>query len=179
MIKNFKKINYLKNGNQRQKLAFYEINKHQVLETLKQYSPILVGTIPIDIDIPNSDLDIICECKNHSQFTKYIRNEFGNKKDFKIYTTKKNGVDCTIAEFKTDNFIFEIFGQNIPTDKQNAYRHMIVEDLLLSKKGNDFKNKIKELKTSGIKTEPAFAKLLGLTGNPYVELLKFEHKLSK
>jgi hypothetical protein len=53
---------------------------------------------------------------------------------------------------------------------------MIIESRILKEKGIDFKEKIIKLKSSGIKTEPAFAKLLGLNGNPYVELLKLYSK---
>lgn len=176
MNKNFKNIEYLKAGNHRQKLAFAEIKQHNVLETLKKYNPILTGTIPIEIDLPESDLDIICECKNHKEFKSYLLNKFAGKKDFKVYTTTQNEIECTIAEFKTDNFLFEIFGQNIPTQNQNAYRHMIIENKILNAKGDEFKKKIKKLKANGIKTEPAFAQLLGLKGNPYTQLLKLEYK---
>ena len=174
MIKNFKNIEYLKFGNERQKLAFSEIKKHKILEKLEKYSPILTGTIPIEVDLPESDLDIICECQNHSEFKAYLLNQFSDKKDFKVYSIKQNGIESTIAEFKTDNFLFEVFGQNIPTEKQNAYRHMIIENRVLNEKGNEFKQRIKELKSNGIKTEPAFAKLLRLDGDPYAELLKLE-----
>ena len=37
-----------------------------------------------------------------------------------------------------------------------------------------FRRQIIDLKKQGLKTEPAFAKLLALTGDPYVELLSFE-----
>ncbi|WP_405270121.1 DUF4269 domain-containing protein [Cellulophaga sp. Ld12] len=171
---NFRTIDYLKSGNERQKLAFSEIKKHKVLEKLKKYHPILTGTIPIEIDVPESDLDIICECQNHSEFKAYLLDQFSQKKDFKLYSIKQNGIESTIAEFKTDNFLFEIFGQNIPTERQDAYRHMIIERNILEEKGFEFKQKVKDLKSSGIKTEPAFAKLLGLKGNPYAELLKLE-----
>ena len=174
MIENFRNIEYLEFGNERQKLAFSEIKKHLILEKLEKYDPILTGTIPIGIDLPESDLDIICECQNHSEFKTYLSENFSNKKDFKVYSTKQNGIDSTIAEFKTDNFLFEIFGQNIPTEKQNAYQHMIIENRILKEKGSEFKQKVKELKSNGIKTEPAFAKLLGLNGNPYSELLKLK-----
>ena len=70
--------------------------------------------------------------------------------------------------------MFEIFGQNIPTEKQNAYRHMLIEKEILNERGIEFRNKIMELKHSGIKTEPAFAQLIGLTGNLYKALLKLE-----
>ena len=178
MIENFKNIEYLKCGNKRQKLAFFEIKKLRILDKLEKYNPILTGTIPIGVDLPESDLDIICECKNHSKFSTFLLQQFSDKKDFKIYSTKQKGIESTIAEFKTDNFLFEIFGQNIPTEKQNAYRHMIIENRILIEKGVEFKQEIKKLKSSGIKTEPAFAKLLGLNGNPYAELLKLESKHS-
>ena len=174
MIVNFRTIEYLKSGNERQKLAFSEIKKHKVLEKLKKYNPILTGTIPIEIDVPESDLDIICECQNHSEFKAYLLDQFSQKKDFKVYSILQNDIESTIAEFKTENFLFEIFGQNIPTERQDAYRHMIIERNILEEKGFEFKQKVKDLKSSGIKTEPAFAKLLGLEGDPYIELLKLE-----
>ena len=176
MNDNFRNIEYLKHGNERQKLAFNEIKRHKIFEILEVYNPILTGTIPIGIDLPESDLDIICECENHSKFKAYLLREFSEKKDFKIYSIQQNGIESTIAEFKTANFLFEIFGQCIPTDKQNAYRHMIIESKILNEKGFDFKQKIKKLKSDGLKTEPAFAELLGLKGNPYTELLKLETK---
>lgn len=176
MIDNFKHIEYLKFGNEKQRLAFSEIKKHRVFEKLKRYKPILTGTIPIEIDLPESDLDIICECENHVEFTAYLLNQFSDKKDFKVYTTRLNEVESTIARFETENFLFEIFGQNIPTEKQYAYRHMIIENRILKEKGEEFKERIKELKFKGIKTEPAFAILLGIEGNPYAELLKLENE---
>lgn len=79
-----------------------------------------------------------------------------------------------IANFFLDGFEIEIFGQNIPTRLQFAYRHLIVEYNLLNKHGEKLRQKIVELKKQGWKTEPAFALALGLTGDPYAELLKFE-----
>lgn len=171
-ITNFKNIEYLKYGNERQKLAYSEIIHLYIFENLKKFNPILTGTIPIGIDLPESDLDIICECKNHSKFSELLITLFSNQKGFKILSTVQDGIESTIATFKTVHFLFEVFGQNIKTDKQNAYRHMLIENRILQEKGVEFKQEIIKLKSSGIKTEPAFAKLLGLSGNPYVELLK-------
>ncbi|GKT33655.1 Protein of unknown function DUF4269 like protein, partial [Aduncisulcus paluster] len=61
--------------------------------------------------------------------------------------------------------------------KQNAYRHMVIEHRLLtleSDKAEILKEKITELKSGGTKTEPAFAMLLGLQGNPYQALFSLE-----
>ncbi|WP_052958764.1 DUF4269 domain-containing protein [Maribacter thermophilus] len=172
MTHSFKHIDYLKHGNKRQKIAYYEIKKYQVYDKLKNYDPIVTGTIPIAIDLPESDLDIICQCQDHKAFSKHLQEQFGDQNEFKLATISQNGVLATIASFSTPHFEFEIFGQNVPVEKQNAYRHMLIEHLILQQKGSEFRKAIVELKASGLKTEPAFAKLLGLPGNAYEELLK-------
>lgn len=169
---NFKNIDYLKSGNLRQREAYKELQNLRLFEKLKKYHPILAGTIPIEIDLPESDLDIICTCENHTEFSKLLSELFGNQNGFKIHLKLHKGIKSTIAKFKTEKFEIEIFGQNKPTDEQNAYRHMLIENKILKEKGDAFKSEIIKLKTQGLKTEPAFAKLLGLQGNPYDELLK-------
>jgi hypothetical protein len=72
LIENFRNIEYLKFGNERQKLAYSEIRKLHIFEKLKKYNPILTGTIPIEIDLPESDLDMICECKKHLEFSAFL-----------------------------------------------------------------------------------------------------------
>jgi len=56
---------------------------------------------------------------------------------------------------------------------------MVIEYQLLVKHGSVCREKIIELKKQGFKTEPAFAFLLGLKGNPYEELLKYENDQSQ
>ena len=68
----------------------------------------------------------------------------------------------------------EIFGQNVPTELQNGYKHMIIEDKILQSRDENFRLEIIKLKQNGYKTEPAFAFLLGLNGDPYAELLKYK-----
>lgn len=174
MILDFKNIEYLKFGNVRQRDAYSELKGLKIFDNLKNHHPILAGTIPIEIDLPESDLDIICECKNHHDFSELLTKLFQNKKGFGINVKILNGKQATIAKFESNGFTIEIFGQNIPSDQQNAYRHMLTEYKILNSKGLEFKNEIKGLKAKGIKTEPAFAKLLGLKGNPYLELLKIK-----
>ena len=53
----FLDISYLKNGNKKQQLAYSVINQYSILEILQQHEPIVVGTIPIEVDIVDSDLD--------------------------------------------------------------------------------------------------------------------------
>lgn len=170
----FKDISYLKTGNPKQQAAFHILNQHKVLENLADFDPILVGTIPININIENSDLDIICYWKNKSEFMKKIKNLFQNESNFAIRENLINDQESVIANFFIDAFEIEIFGQNTPTELQNGYRHMVIEDQILRSKGENFRLEIIKLKEKGIKTEPAFGLLLGLTGNVYEELLDFK-----
>ncbi|MDR6403775.1 MULTISPECIES: DUF4269 domain-containing protein [Chryseobacterium] len=171
----FTTIDYLKNGSKKQKRVYEILTKHRILEKLKEYSPILAGTIPIEIDIEGSDLDIICEVDlrfeedflDDLMFSKFIPHDVKVKVEYPII----NGEKCIVLNFMLEEFFIEIFGQNKPTIGQNAYRHMIAEYKILQEKGENFKQKIIELKQKGIKTEPAFGMLLGLN-NPYEDLLK-------
>jgi len=54
----FTTIDYLKNGNERQKRAYEVLLKYKIFEKLSNYSPVLAGTFPIEIDVEGSDLDI-------------------------------------------------------------------------------------------------------------------------
>ena len=166
---------YLKEGNARQKRAYEILTKHRLFEKLKHYSPILAGTVPIEIDIEGSDLDIICEVDPEFEedflddlmFSRLIPHDI----DVKVENPVVNGEKCIILNFILEGFPIEIFGQNKPTILQNAYRHMMAEYKILQEKGEDFKQKIIELKKEGVKTEPAFGILLNLE-NPYEDLLK-------
>lgn len=170
----FTNIEYLKTGNPKQIVAYKILTQNKVLETLSEFDPILAGTIPINIDIENSDLDIICYWKNKSEFVSKISSAFQNKMDFKIWETIINENESVVANFRIDDFEIEIFGQNIPSQSQNAYKHMIIEHEILKLKGESFRLEIIKLKQNGLKTEPAFGKLLGFKNDPYQELLNYK-----
>ncbi len=171
MYKNWEDISYLKYGNKRQRKAFNCLNKIKILDVLNEYNAVLVGTIPVEIDINTSDLDIICEINDFRKFEERLVFNFDEHKGFKINYEKDNIIVCN---FSVDNLEIEVYATDIPICKQNAYRHMLIEYRLLNYYGFQFKNKVIELKKQGLKTEPAFAKLLNLSGNAYQELLKLE-----
>jgi hypothetical protein len=170
--KDFRNITYLEKGNDRQKQAFRILTQYKVLEKLHKFNPILVGTIPINIDIEGSDLDIICQISNKEDFKLLIEKEYSNNSDFKLWENTKVRPHAVVCSFKIDEFEIEIFGQDKPTEQQFAYRHMLIEHRLLEEKGEAFRQRIIELKNQGYKTEPAFAKELGLEGDPYFALLE-------
>lgn len=168
----FTTLDYLKTGNPKQKRAYDILTKHQIFEKLKKYSPVLAGTVPIGIDTEKSDLDVICQFKNEDDFAECLRQYFQGYSGFSLKIIAVSGEKSVVSNFILEEFPIEIFAQNKLPTKQNAYRHMMAEHRILQKKGEEFKQKIIELKEKGIKTEPAFGIMLGLE-NPYEDLLKF------
>lgn len=169
---NFKDITYLKKGNIKQRKSYEILTKLDIFNILYEFNPILVGTIPIEIDVENSDLDIICEVKDFDNFSKLLEDNFNEYINFTIMYYKENLV--LVCNFEVEGIEIEIYGSRENTDLANGYRHMLIEYRLLLLGGETFRNNIIDLKKSGLKTEPAFANLLKIKGNPYEELLLLE-----
>jgi hypothetical protein len=166
---NFEDIEYLKSGNNKQRSAYEALTNYQVMDLLEQFNPILVGTIPIEIDIETSDLDICCCYSDQEAFKETIVHLFGTEKGF--FVQERSELNAVVSGFWLAGFEIEIFGQTIPTKQQNGYRHMLIEYQLLQEKGEAFRQEIIALKKQGYKTEPAFGIALGLKGDPYLELV--------
>ncbi|MGN7783991.1 DUF4269 domain-containing protein [Niabella sp. 22666] len=174
----FQDISYLEKGTKRQQEAYAILQQNKVMEKLHAFTPALVGTIPINIDIETSDLDIICCFENKNFYRDTIVKLFKDNEFFSI-REREDKEETVIAGFFIEGFMIEIFGQNIPCRQQLGYRHMLIEHDLLNKYGEAFRWQIIALKKQGYKTEPAFAKLLGLQGDPYQALLQLEADIAE
>jgi hypothetical protein len=170
----FDNIEYLKNGNERQRAAYRTLTENSIFERLQLFSPLLTGTIPINIDIDESDLDIICYWEKKDEFANTLRSEFGHIHGFNLTEQVINNYETVLACFWLDDFEIEIFGQNQPTKEQDSFRHMVIEYQILRARGEAFRQEIIKLKQDGLKTEPAFGRLLGFERNPYEELLNYK-----
>ncbi|WP_216828704.1 DUF4269 domain-containing protein [Alkalihalobacterium elongatum] len=169
----FTKIDYLKRGNERQQRAYNAITHLRIMKDLADYKPVLCGTVPIEIDIEASDLDIIFEVHDFTRFQELAITLYGCMQEFKISQYEIRNQPIIKANFKCKDYEFELFGQAQPVQEQNAYLHMIIEHYIL-KEHPELKQPIITLKKQGYKTEPAFCKVLGLEGeDPYLLLLEY------
>ncbi|WP_157349658.1 DUF4269 domain-containing protein [Bacillus sp. EE-W1] len=166
----FTSITYLQSGNEKQQKVYDVLNKLNIMEDLLLYSPVLCGTIPIRIDTLQSDLDIVMEVHNFDVFEQEMRSLYGSYKGFKIKKKKNKTTESIKVNFEFEGFKFELFAQPKPVRNQNAYRHMIVEHMLLIQHPH-IREEILRLKENGLKTEPAFAQVLNIDGDPYDELI--------
>jgi hypothetical protein len=131
-----------------------------------------VGTIPIAIDVEESDLDVICEAHDLEGFEKQVTRAFSQREGFRIARKFVKDVPSVVASLIHSGFRIEIFGQPRPVTEQHAYRHMLVEARLLVNGGERARCGIRQLKRAGFKTEPAFARYFRLDGDPFEVLLR-------
>ncbi|WP_339817294.1 DUF4269 domain-containing protein [Paenibacillus sp. FSL R7-0216] len=171
MILDFFDLTYLCQGNERQRQAYEAMEELQIVGKLACYHPVLAGTIPLDIDLPESDLDIICEVYDAKRFEQELELHFGVCSNYACSSKTVGGLLRTVANFTHRGFAFEVFGQPKPVTEQNAYQHMIVEHRLLEMGGPEAWDAIRKLKAAGLKTEPAFGRFFRLEGDPYEALL--------
>lgn len=164
MTPNFFDLTYLSKGSAVQQAGLRAIIDSGIMNSLKEFSPVVVGTLPLDLFVSTSDIDIICFFLNAKEFQSKLK---------RSTRTDLDGVDSVVANFDFDGFQFEVVGQPIPVTEQKAYRHLVIEWDILQGRSESFRAQIIKLKQSGLKTEPAFAQLLGLPGDPYQALLDY------
>lgn len=168
--KDFLTIDYLAQGSVRQRRCFNILKQHRIFEILDLYTPLLTGTIPIGIDVESSDLDIICRVDDFEEFKRYVTLNFHNYRAFHISLKD----EVMVINFYVEEMEIEIFATNQPYYNNNAYRHLLTEYRVLNLLGEKFREEILQLRHEGVKTEPAFARLLGLEGDPFEALLNLE-----
>jgi len=159
-----------------QKKVYEAISDSGVMDILIEFSPVLAGTFPIGINIPGSDLDIICSYRNPSEFIQILEKNFNHFEGYSLIEKVIRGEDTVIARFIFKEFKFEIFAQSKAVEDQYAYRHMVIEFNLLKQNDEEFSARIIELKKEGLSTEEAFAGILGIKGDPYDGLLDMSNE---
>jgi len=60
MQRGWRDLTYLLRSIATQQAAYHPLEALRVFPFHRHFNPMLVGTIPLDIDIPGSDLDMVC-----------------------------------------------------------------------------------------------------------------------
>jgi hypothetical protein len=171
-------LSYLQYGTRRQQRAYAVLQALNLWPTLVDFGPVLAGTIPLNIDIAGSDLDVLCEVAlvETPRFCELLQKHYGHRVGFQIRQQAIGGRASIVSSFRYRGQEIEIFAQAVPTVQQHGFRHLLVEAAVLEAGGEAWRRAVRRLKHQGLKTEPAFAALLQLPGNPYEALLELEGK---
>ncbi|MDA8346179.1 MAG: DUF4269 domain-containing protein [Thermaerobacter sp.] len=154
--------------------AVQQLRNAGVLRVLSPFEPVLAGTLPLGVDVPGSDADILCVLRPEHLFLSAVHS-FSRFPHFSLRRSVRCGRPTAVCRFRAGDLSIEVFAQAGPLASQRGYRHLEVEHRLLSMGGEGLRERVMELRRSGMKTEPAFAHLLGLPGDPYEAM----HEISR
>ncbi|MES0882989.1 DUF4269 domain-containing protein [Roseibium sp. SCP14] len=154
------------------------VNKLALLDRLIEFAPVIIGTPPLEIAIDTSDIDIACSSSDLSHFSDVVRLQFGGFEEFHVRSVDHLSHPAVVASFFAMDWQIELFCQALKTDDQWGVRHFRVEQRVLAIEPG-LRDEVLKLRQQGLKTEPAFARLLDLKGDPYEAMLDLGDKSDK
>jgi len=135
----------------------------QFREQLSRFDPVLVSSFVAGLHTDASDLDIVCDTRAGG-FLEAVRAAYGERPGFEHWTAGTR----TMVAFKGQRLLVELAGEDLPVERQRAYRHAVAQRRLTALGGPDFVAAIGAVRRrDGLKTEPAIARILRLDGDPY------------
>ncbi|QJE74459.1 DUF4269 domain-containing protein [Aerophototrophica crusticola] len=160
---------WMAGGSGAQRQAWAVLSRHRLLERLAPWPARLAGTFPLDLGVEGSDLDLLVEVTDLDAAAATLDQVFGADSNYaRVHGTFTDG-PAEVASFTLDGLTVEIFAQAWPVERQMGWLHLLAEARLLHARP-DAAEPLRALKRSGLKTEPAFACLFGLCGDPYAAL---------
>ncbi len=164
-------VAYLESGNDRQQALFAALSASGVLVKLVDYQPALVSTIGLGIDLPNSDVDIVCSAASPREFQLFAHREWYGAHDYRSLLLSSGEV---VVQFSVAGFLFELYCSSLPTAEQAGVRHFQQVARVLAMGGDLVRELVMKHRWQGAKTEVAVASALGLEGDPYEAVLALE-----
>jgi hypothetical protein len=140
---------------------------------LDPFDPRVAGTPPLGLDLPGSDLDILCHAPDPDAFLAVLWPLCGGLPGFAVWQWR-GAYRPLVARCRVAGWEVEIFAAADPVERQMGWRHLCIEARLLRLGGQRLHDAVMALRRRGMKTEPAFAAVLGLAGDPYRALLDCE-----
>lgn len=156
-------------GSEAQRRAWGLLSAHRLLERLSPWPVRLAGTFPLDLGVEGSDLDLLAEAADLDDAAATLDRVFGAGSGYRRFREDFTDGPAQVANFILDGVPVEVFAQAWPVERQMGWLHLLAEARLLDARP-DAADPLRALKRSGLKTEPAFARLFGLCGDPYMAL---------
>ncbi len=130
----------------------------------------MAGTFPLGLAVSGSDIDVLCHAPDAEVFAEALWETCRDFEHFAMWQWQKADRPV-IAAFSVAGVPFEVFGQALPVEEQHGWRHFAVEARLLRLGGAGLREAVMAARRAGAKTEPAFAEVLRLEGDPYEAML--------
>ncbi|GAA4445375.1 hypothetical protein GCM10023156_04910 [Novipirellula rosea] len=92
-----------------------------LLERLRPFDPIVIGTPPLGIDVANSDIDIACYCDDLERFTDFATRHFQSQNRFQIRLATFQNLESAVVQFEAFEWDFEISANRFRPISSGAY----------------------------------------------------------
>ncbi|MDZ5451860.1 DUF4269 domain-containing protein [Labrys sp. ZIDIC5] len=149
-----------------------------LLELLRPFDPHVAGTPPLGIDLPSSDIDILCHAPDQIAFTQAVWSNLAASEAFSMHQWTGDPRPVVVGLI-AQGWHFELFASPHPVAEQEGWRHFLAERRLLVLGGEPLRMRIMQHRLAGLKTEPAFAAALNLAGDPYQALLDLQQRANR
>lgn len=144
-----------------------------LLKILAAYQPTVVGSMPLGLQVSESDLDVACEAADLDEFEANLAAHAATM--ITCQWRRPSNPPSSVTRVSLSGMTIEVFAQPLPVTEQLAFRHMIIEGRLLRVFGHQLHDEVVRLKLAGMSTEAAFAQTLGLSADdPHGALLELE-----
>lgn len=138
-------------------------------QALAAFDARVIGTPPLGLDMPTSDIDLICHARDSEAFSRAVRRMFGREENFTLERLDAP-LRPVVVNFRRSGWPIEIYAIDQPASEQPGWLHFDVERRLLRLGDETFTHAVRQLRLEGLKTEPAFAAALRLEGDPFQAL---------
>ncbi|MGY4314884.1 hypothetical protein ACVWW1_004211 [Bradyrhizobium sp. JR3.5] len=139
------------------------VTSSAVMELLKPFDPRIVGTLPLGLAVPGSDIDIVCHAPDPNAFADIVWTHCQSADDFVLYRWAK-GTCPAIARFVWDGWPFELFGDQRPVNQQQGWIHFEAERRLLALDNGRLRRAVGKLRADGLKDRACVRRLARDTG---------------
>ncbi len=148
-----------------------------LLDGLRDYDPVVAGPCPLGLDGPECDVDVLCCGPPTSAFVEQVAATVPDAQAFAWHrVTFDDHPDVVVITLRLDDLPVEVVAQALPTREQLPYRRLVVERRLLALGGSRLQTRVRDerLGPDLVEVEIAFARALGLDGDPVTAILRLE-----
>ncbi len=121
---------------------YQRVQSDGVMDVLSPYSPIVVGTYPLEIAGPDDPVEIVCRAVDLPAFARTIERSHGDREGFAVYGGSLDDEDAVFAEFTVDGLPIEISAQSEHVH-QRLGRATLGIDHVLTESGELARNRLR------------------------------------
>ena len=149
------------------------LRRLEIHRNLEPFDPRVATTLGTGLETPRSDIDVVCRTGDPEAFLEHVAERYGMHRNFRVSVLilpALASVSLTISSPLGKRLEVEIYAVDEPTEAQPAVVHARAHARLLRSGGLSLAEETRHLKLAGYSTEEAFASVLELPGDPYVQL---------